>query len=83
MLKKVVFAGLAFGLAFGSLTSTSFAQAQQRGGTDQEQKACERDVARHCKAVINADDFTILRCLQANRTKLRPVCLKVLTDHGQ
>ena len=70
-------------LVFGCVGNGAFAQAQQRSGTPAEQKACARDVSRHCKASINADDFAILRCLQANRPKLAPACVQVLVSHGQ
>ena len=76
MLKKSV----ALSLCFGFLATGAF--AQNRGGTPEEQKACSRDVARFCKAVINGDDLTILGCLQNNRQKLTPSCTKVLQSHG-
>lgn len=78
MLKR----SLALGLSLGFVVTAAFAQQPNRGGTPEEQKACSRDVARYCKAVMNADDLTVLACLQQNRTKLAPVCLKVLTSHG-
>lgn len=81
MLKRRV----ALGLSLVFVATAALAQSSispQRGGTPEEQKACSRDVARHCKAVMNADDFTVLGCLQQNRAKLAPACLKVLTDHG-
>lgn len=80
MLKSSV----AFALVLATLsTAATGAFAQQRGGTADEQKACGRDVSRFCKAVINSDDFTILRCLQANRPKISTACNKVLVSHGQ
>jgi len=57
--------------------------APQRSGTPEEQKACARDVQRHCRPVIDQGDFTILACLQQNRAKLTVACDKVLKDHGQ
>ena len=58
-------------------------QQQQRSGTPEEQKACSRDVERHCRPVIDQGDFTILACLQQNRPKLTPACAQVLKDHNQ
>ncbi|WP_407147442.1 hypothetical protein [Bradyrhizobium sp. ORS 86] len=66
------------------LSSNAFAQQQpQRSGTPEEQKACSRDVQRHCRAVIDQGDFTILACLQQNRTKISAACDQVLKNHGQ
>jgi len=56
---------------------------QQRAGTPEEQKACSRDVQRHCRSVMNQDDLTVLACLQQNRPKLTSACNKVLVTHGQ
>ena len=58
-------------------------QPQQRSGTAEEQKACSRDVERHCRPVIDQGDFTILACLQQNRPKLSAACAQVLKDHNQ
>ena len=58
-------------------------QPQQRSGTPEEQKACSRDVERHCRPVIDQGDFTILACLQQNRPKITPACDQVLKNHGQ
>ena len=65
------------------LSSDAFAQQQQRSGTPEEQKACARDVQRHCRAVIDQGDFTILACLQQNRPKISAPCDLVLKSHGQ
>jgi hypothetical protein len=59
------------------------ASAQQRSGTPEEQAACSRDVQRYCRAVIDQGDFTVLACLQQNRTKLTAACEQVLKNHGQ
>ena len=77
MLKRSV----ALSLCLGFLATGALAQPN-RGGTPEEQKACSRDVARFCKAMMNADDLTILGCLQANRPKLSQSCTKVLQSHG-
>jgi len=67
-----------------SLSTAAFAQAQgQRSGTPEEQKACTRDVQRHCRNVIDQGDFTILACLKENRAKISEACEQVLKNHGQ
>jgi hypothetical protein len=63
--------------------STGALAQQQRSGTPEEQKACTRDVQRHCRAVIDQGDLVILSCLQQNRTKISPACDQVLKSHGQ
>jgi hypothetical protein len=73
-LKKVLL--LAF--VASSIASTAYAQQSR---ADQE-KACGRDVSRHCKAVMDAGDMVILSCLQQNRTKISAACQKVLKDNG-
>ena len=44
---------------------------------------CARDVARHCRSVMNDGDMAVLACLRQNRARLSKACEKVLTDHGQ
>jgi len=56
----------------------SAASAQQRG-----HDACARDVARHCRAVMNDGDQVVLACLKQNRARLSKACAQVLTEHGQ
>ena len=74
-------------LALVSSTSAAFAQQQaqqaQRSGTPEEQAACNRDVQRHCRSVINQGDFVILACLQQNRAHISAACNQVLKNHGQ
>jgi len=74
-------------LALLSSTSAAFAQQQQtipgRPGTAEEQAACNRDVQRHCRSLIDQGDFVILACLKENRTKISAACDKVLKNHGQ
>lgn len=73
-------------LALVSSTSAAFAQpaAQPpRSGTPEEQAACNRDVQRHCRSVINQGDFVILACLQQNRAQISAACNQVLKNHGQ
>ena len=74
---------LALSLLSIAVSSDAFAQQQQRSGTPDEQKACARDVQRHCRAVIDQGDFTILACLQQNRVKISAACDQVLKNHGQ
>ena len=73
---------LALTLLSLSVPAGAIAQ-QQRSGTPEEQKACSRDVERHCRPVIDQGDFTILACLQQNRPKLTAACAQVLKDHNQ
>ena len=70
-------------LSLLSITVSSNAFAQQRSGTPEEQKACSRDVQRFCRPVIDQGDFTILACLQQNRSKISGACDQVLKSHGQ
>ena len=71
-------------LVLFSVSASVGAMAQQpRSGTPDEQKACSRDVQRHCRAVMDQGDFTILACLQQNRAKLTSACGQVLKNHGQ
>jgi hypothetical protein len=65
-----------------SVSTSALAQSAQRGTAD-EQKACTKDVSRHCRSVMDQGDFVVLACLQQNRAKISAACNKVLTDHGQ
>ena len=73
---------LALSLASLSLAAPAMADPE-RGGTPEEQKACTRDVQRHCRAVIDQGDFTILACLKENRSKISAECDQVLKNHKQ
>ena len=69
-----------------SLSDVALAQQPQQGqqrGSAEEQKACTRDVQKHCRAVIDQGDFTILACLKDNRSKISEACNQVLKNHGQ
>jgi hypothetical protein len=70
-------------LSLLSIALSSDAFAQQRSGTEAEQKACARDVQRFCRPVIDQGDFTILACLKENRPKISSACDQVLKNHGQ
>jgi hypothetical protein len=61
------------------LLLVSAASAQQ----ERQDPGCARDVARHCRAVMNDGDSAVLACLKQNRARLSKTCEKVLTDHGQ
>ena len=70
-------------LALTSLAFSTVAHADNGRGTPEEQKACTRDVEKHCRAVIDQGDFTILACLKENRAKISMACDQVLKSHGQ
>jgi hypothetical protein len=72
-----------FFLALTLLCVLASTDALARSGTDQEQKACGRDVQRLCRKLMDQGDFTILACLKENRPKLSAACLDVLVSHGQ
>jgi hypothetical protein len=82
---------LVLALTLISSTSTAFAQGLPlplpfpggRSGTAEEQAACNRDVQRFCRPVINQGDLVILSCLQQNRAQITPACNQVLRSHGQ
>ena len=75
---------LALSLLSVAVSGSAIAQQQpQRSGTPEEQAACSRDVQRHCRAVIDQRDFTILACLQQNRPKISKACDQVLKNHNQ
>jgi hypothetical protein len=57
--------------------------ALAHSGTDQEEKACTRDVQRFCRKLMDQGDLTILACLKDNRPKLSIACRDVLISHGQ
>jgi hypothetical protein len=73
---------LALTLLSISVSPQAFAQ-QQRSGTPEEQKACNRDVQKFCRPVIDQGDFTILACLKEHRTKISAACDQVLKNNGQ
>jgi hypothetical protein len=57
--------------------------ALAHSGTEQEEKACTRDVQRFCRKLMDQGDLTILACLKDNRPKLTPAYCYVLVSHGQ
>jgi len=71
-----------------SVPFSTVAQAQapapgQHSGTEQEQKACARDVSRFCRPLMDKGDLVILSCLKENRPQLTKACADVLISHGQ
>jgi hypothetical protein len=74
---------LALILSSLSVSTAAIAQQGQHSGTEQEQKACARDVQKHCRPLLDQGDLVILACLQQNRPKLSPACNQVLVSHGQ
>jgi hypothetical protein len=72
-------------IALMSLSAGAFAQqgAPGRSGTAEEQAACTRDVEKHCRAVMDQGDFTVLACLKDNRAKISKACDQVLKNHNQ
>jgi hypothetical protein len=75
---------LAIALTSLSVSTSAFAQgAAGRGGTAEEQAACTRDVEKHCRAVMDQGDFTVLACLKENRAKISKACDQVLKNHNQ
>ena len=57
----------------------TFAASAQQQGHD----ACARDVARHCRAVMNDGDQAVLACLKQHRARISKACDKVLVENGQ
>jgi hypothetical protein len=57
--------------------------ALAHSGTDQDEKACLRDVQRFCRKLMDQGDLTVLACLKENRLKLSTACRDVLVGHGQ
>ena len=72
-----------FLLALTLLCVAASTGALAHSGTDQEEKACTRDVQRICRNLMDQGDLTILACLEENRPKLSPACRQVLVSHGQ
>jgi hypothetical protein len=73
-------------IALMSLSTAAFAQQAPvagRSGTAEEQAACTRDVEKHCRAVMDQGDFTVLACLKENRAKISKGCDLVLKTHNQ
>jgi len=68
------------------VSTVAFAQNQvpgQHSGSEDEQKACVRDVTRHCRKLMDQGDLAVLACLKENRARLTRACNQVLVNHGQ
>jgi hypothetical protein len=70
---------VALSLLYASISVSALAHS----GTEQDEKACGRDVHRFCRKLMDQGDLTILACLKENRPKLSPACRNVLVSHGQ
>ena len=70
-------------LALALLSVAASTGALAHSGTEQEEKACTRDVQHFCRKLMDQGDFTILACLKENRSKLSSACRNVLVSHGQ
>jgi hypothetical protein len=87
MMRSLVFAALISAVmpAPGHAQMATQAPAPPSGpfqGTPDEQRACQVDATRFCRAAI-PDTFRVLACLQANREKISKPCRMVLESHGQ
>jgi hypothetical protein len=72
-----------FFIALSLLSVSVSTSALAHSGTEQDERACTRDVQRFCRKLMDQGDFTILACLKENRPKLTPACRYVLVSHGQ
>ena len=70
---------VALSLLYVSISVSALAHS----GTEQDEKACGRDVQRFCRKLMDQGDLTILACLKEHRPKLSPACRYVLVSHGQ
>jgi len=70
-------------LVLGIFSISVIVGAAAHAATKSEEDACEPDVMRLCRKVINQGDFTILACLKEKRARISRACDKVLKSHGQ
>jgi hypothetical protein len=70
---------LALVLALVALSNAAAAQA----ATDSEKRACQRDVARHCRSVMHESEQRVGQCLIVNAAYISKACQQVLRNHGQ
>lgn len=69
----------ALSIALFLVAPQAMAQNSQEMGTPEQRAACGPDVSRYCKSVKPEEGpFAYLACLQKNRDKLRPACVKVI-----
>ncbi|MBR1217195.1 hypothetical protein JQ557_04280 [Bradyrhizobium sp. U87765 SZCCT0131] len=67
-------------MSFAAVFAAAPAGAQDDTRKAQE-RACSRDVSRHCRKVMNDGDMAIHQCLIESRDKLSPACRKVVEGH--
>jgi hypothetical protein len=72
-----------FSVALFLLYVSISVSALAHSGTEQDEKACIRDVQRFCRKLMDQGDLTVLACLKENRPKLSNACRNVLVNHGQ
>ena len=65
-------------MAMAALPVSITPAAAQDATRSAQEKACSRDVSRHCRKLMNDGDFAIQQCLLQNREKLSPACRKVV-----
>ncbi|MGH6673206.1 MAG: hypothetical protein ACRECV_14695 [Xanthobacteraceae bacterium] len=80
---------LALLLASGAVSLAQFPSqpaAPALPGSEHERAACRPDVVRFCRAELarNQDDvFSILGCLERNRSRISRACQNVLSANGR
>jgi hypothetical protein len=72
-------AKVAFVLALAALSTAPLAN----GATDSEKRACQHDVARHCRTVMHESEQRVGQCLIVNAAYISRACQQVLRNHGQ
>jgi hypothetical protein len=77
LLRGFTVAMLIVGLA--SVARAQTPQTQPEMGTPEQRAACGPDVSRYCKSVKPEEGPSgYFACLQANKAKLKPACLKII-----
>lgn len=84
---------LVFGVLLACLAPSAHAQTRaptafpspfDARGTPEDEKACRGDATKLCRHLLSQnDDFLVLQCFQANRSKLSKSCEAVLRKYGQ
>ena len=75
---KLVYLGLTAAAAMSFAVSSADAQSNS---SQQERRACTRDVSRHCRSVMDQGDMAVYQCLKANRSRLSASCGAVIDSH--
>ncbi len=84
MTSRTLFALCLLAAASTTAAAQSTDKPSQDMGTPEQRAACGPDVGRYCKSVKPEDGpFAYLDCLQKNREKLRPACVKVIDGGAQ